>query len=141
MAAATRTVDINVPIDALFAVITDYDRYPDFLDDIEAVNVLQRGDGFAVVEFTLKLIKRVRYTLRMNESAPSKLAWTLEKSKVMKANVGGWELEERENGTRATYTVDVTPRGFVPGSIVKSLTGRTLPATLEAFKKRAESLA
>ena len=141
MAGATRSVDIEVTPEQLFAVITDYENYPNFLDDIESVRVLSRGDDWAVVEFTLNLIKRVSYTLKMKEQGPLRLSWELESSKLMKANNGGWVLETVGGATRATYTVDVKPKGFVPGPIIKSLTGRTLPATLDAFKKRAETLA
>jgi ribosome-associated toxin RatA of RatAB toxin-antitoxin module len=139
MPGASRTVEIDVSPDKLFDIIVDYERYPEFLSDVSSVQVVSRSEGQAVVEYGLNLIKKVSYSLRMREERPHRVSWTLEKSSIMKANVGGWELEALPNGhTRATYTVDVTPRGFVPGPIVSALTGRTLPATLAAFKARAE---
>ena len=139
MPGASRTVEIGVSPDVLFDVIVDYERYPEFLSDVSTVKVLSRGEGEAIVEYGLNLVTTVSYSLRMREERPKRVKWTLEKSSIMKANVGGWELEELPNGhTRATYSVDVTPRGFVPKTIISALTGRTLPATLEAFKKRAE---
>lgn len=139
MPGASQTIEIDVSPDALFDVIVDYERYPEFLSDVASCRVVERGEGEAVVEYGLNLVKKVSYSLRMREERPKRVKWTLEKSRIMKANEGGWELEELPDGrTRATYSVDVTPRGFVPKPIVNALTGRTLPATLAAFKKRAE---
>lgn len=142
MPGASRTVVINAPAEVLFDIITDYESYPSFLSDVAEARVTQRtGDG-AIVQFGLNLIKKVHYSLKMVEVKPTSVRWTLHESSLMKANVGGWTLEALPDGTtRATYEVDVTPRGFVPGPIVNALTGRTLPATLEAFKQRAEARA
>ena len=60
----------------------------------------------------------------------------------MRSNVGGWALRDLGDGrTEATYDVDVVPKGlWVPKSIVNMLTNKSLPSTLEAFKKRAEAI-
>lgn len=142
MPGASRTVVIHAPADVLFDVITDYASYPQFLSDVAEAKILERTDGGALVQFGLNLIKKVHYTLRITEVRPGSVRWVLHESSLMKANDGGWTLEALPDGTtRATYEVDVTPKGFVPGPIVSALTGRTLPATLDAFKQRAEARA
>lgn len=142
MAGASKTILIDAPMDILFEVITDYESYPSFLSDVSEARVVERTSDGAIVEFSLNLIKKVSYTLNIVEDKPSGVRWTLDKSSLMKSNDGGWKLESlTATQTRATYQVDVTPRGFVPGSIVNALTGRTLPTTLEAFKLRAEARA
>ena len=95
----------------------------------------------ADVEFTLNVIKRVTYTLRLTEQPPDKgLTWELVEG-MFKSNSGGWALEELPGGrTKASYEVEVSVGIFVPGAIVNRLVGKTLPATLRAFKERAESL-
>jgi ribosome-associated toxin RatA of RatAB toxin-antitoxin module len=139
MPGVSRTIEINVPPDALFDIIVDYARYPEFLSDMASVKVVSRDGAVAQVEFDLKLMTRVSYVLKMVEERPNKVTWSLVSSGLMKSSDGGWLLEDLGGRTRATYSVDVAPKGFVPGPIVNALTGRTLPATLEAFKKRAES--
>jgi coenzyme Q-binding protein COQ10 len=142
MPGASRTVVIHAPADVLFDVITDYASYPQFLSDVADARLVQRSGDTAIVEFGLNLIKKIHYSLKMTEVRPTSVRWVLHESSLMKANVGGWTLEPLPDGTtRATYEVDVTPKGFVPGPIVNALTGRTLPATLEAFKQRAEARA
>jgi len=141
VAGACQTIDIDVTPAAFFEVIRDYEHYPDFLSDMESVRILSREDGVSDVEFTLNVIKRVTYTLRLTERPPDQgLSWELV-SGMFKSNSGGWSLEALAGGrTRATYEVEVSVGIFVPGAIVNRLVGKTLPATLQAFKARAESL-
>lgn len=141
MAATTQTIEINVPVSDFFAVIRDYASYPEFLNDMESVRIISSSGGVSDVEFTLNVIKRVSYTLRLSENPGCDgLRWELVEG-MFKSNDGGWALEELPGGrTRATYDVDVSVGIFVPGAIVNKLVGKTLPATLAAFKRRAESI-
>lgn len=140
MAAAEQSIVIDVPRDAFMAVIADYARYPEFLRDMKETRILRREDGVADVAFTLHLVKRIEYTLRLVEDAPRGLNWTLVEGDFMR-NEGGWTLEDLDGErTHATYRIDVAVGVFVPGSIVNRLVGQTLPDTLRAFKLRAEAL-
>ncbi|MBW1879900.1 MAG: SRPBCC family protein [Deltaproteobacteria bacterium] len=141
MAGAEQSVIVDVPPDVLFGVIADYEKYPEFLNDMAGARVIESGDGFTVAEFTLNLIKTVRYTIRLTETPPERVSWTLIESNLLKVNNGGWTLEALPGDrTRATYRLEVTIGRFVPKMISNRLTGKTLPATLKAFKERAEGL-
>ena len=64
---------------------------------------------------------------RFTRSAPEKLSWELESATLMKSNSGSWVLEEiSPEVTRATYTVDVAARVFVPKAVINMLVGSTL---------------
>ena len=84
----------------------------------------------------------VKYTLRLTESAPNRVSWTLVDGQMMKSNEGSWVLEAvSPSATRATYTIEVALKGLVPKSVSTGLIDSTLPKTMEAFKARAEKLA
>ena len=140
MAGAEQSIDVAVTPEQFFAVVTDYESYPQFLQDIEAAELLRRGEGSAEARFTLNLIKRISYTLSLLESSPSEVTWSL-KDGPFKRNDGSWRIEAVSGGTRATYRIEVAVGVFLPGAIVNRLVGKTLPATLQAFKRRAEQLA
>ena len=158
MAGAEQSIVVNTSPEVLFKVITDYEKYPQFLSEVSAVRVLERAGNTATVEYELDLIKKVSYTIKLTENAPKGVSWNLVKSSIMKSNDGGWTLEDLGGGkTKATYRLEVgmyrPDTGerlpcvyyihgvgmFVPQRIVDKLTGTTLPETLQAFKKRAES--
>lgn len=140
MATAEQTIDIAVPPAAFFAVVSDVARYPEFIPQMEHVRVLQTDGDTVDAEFTLHLITRIRYSLRLVADAPTSLSWTT-LGGDLRANTGSWTLEALPDGTtRAHYKVAVEVGMFVPGAIVTRLVGRDLPETLRAFKARAESI-
>ncbi len=139
MAKTEQQIVINAPIDRVFDIIVDYERYPEFLPDMRAVQVQSRHDGVAIVSFEIELIMRVGYTLRLVEDRPGSVQWSLETAKMMSSNDGGWRLQDLKNGTtQATYGLEVKLKGLIPKSVSSRLLGTTLPDTLKRFKERAE---
>jgi len=128
-------------MDLLYDVIVDYASYPEFIDDMEAVEIVSTEGETIEAAFTLNLIKRIQYTLELVGERPHKVRWSLVASKLFQHNDGGWDLEQiGENKTRATYSIDVGFGLAVPKAISNRLIGSSLPRTLESFKARAESL-
>ncbi len=138
MAEAERTVEARADREAFFDVVTDYAAYPEFVPGIESVDVLSRSAGRARVRFQLHIVRSISYTLDLVEDRPGSVAWTLVEGDLA-ANTGSWTLAESERGSVATYKVRVEVGMFVPGAIVSRLVGETLPATLDAFARRAEA--
>lgn len=144
MPKTEKEIVIEAPIDRVFDIITDYERYPEFLHDMKGVRVESRhdGGGVAIVHFELELIMRISYTLRLEEDRPHTVCWTLEHAKMLKENTGGWRLTETPQGhTHAVYGLEIKLRGLIPKSVSTRLAGQTLPKTLQCFKERAESQA
>ena len=140
MAEAQHTIDVAVPIETLYRVIAEVEHYPAFVPQMEHVRVLRREAQVVDAEFTLHLITRLHYTLRLVGTPPSGLRWSL-LSGDFRANAGSWTLSSLpDGGTRAQYRLHVEVGVFVPGAIVTRLVGRDLPETLRAFKARAESI-
>ena len=142
MAGAKHTTLFNVSLDALWDVITDYEGYPDFVADLESLELLTRNGNEVYATYVITMMgKRVKYTLKHTETPKKKLVWEMTEGKLFKFNNGGWELKPRgDDKVEATYTVDV---GFpiyipVPKSAIDSLTGTKLPAMMKAFEDRAK---
>ena len=140
MPAATRSIDVNVPPARLMEIITDFAAYPQFLPEMEEATVLRRDGDVWVARFAVKIVRRIEYTLRLVKESETALSWTLVEG-AFRANNGGWKLAPLDGGskTRADYSIDLDVGMFVPGTVMKTLVGQSLPATLEAFKRRAES--
>lgn len=138
MAGAEKTIDIDATPEEVFAVITDYEAYPEILKEIESAQIRSRVGNQVEADFTINLIKRVSYTLALTENPPLHLAWRAVKG-PFKTNIGSWRLERLRDGrTRAHYAVEVTVGVFVPKSISNRVVGQSLPAILESFKRRIE---
>lgn len=140
MSRVEETIVIDAPLAKVWGVITDYERYPEFLPEMTAVSVVSRHDNVVVAKFDLEIMMRFSYSLRLEEEAPTSLAWTLDSASMMVSNSGGWQLVAEGSTTRATYVLDVELKGLIPKSVKDRLVGMTLPQTLERFKRRAEGL-
>jgi len=144
MAQVTKEVLIDVPVEAFYDLVVDYERYPEFVPGIRACRV-RNGTGDKHVEYELDLgVKRIRYVLQMVEQRPTRVAWSLVSGEMMKVSNGSWDLSPADGRTRALYTVDIqiSRPPLVPQAIVDrvsdELTRVQLPRTLQAFKTRAE---
>jgi ribosome-associated toxin RatA of RatAB toxin-antitoxin module len=145
--SVSRELVIGVPRDALFDVIVDYDRYPEFVPSVRGCRVTRRAGTAIDAEYEVDLgLKRIKYTLRHVEERPSRLTWSLVGGEWMKVSNGSWDLAEEGGSTRARYTVEIqiARPPLVPQSLVDRVTDELtrvqLPRTLDAFKARAEGL-
>lgn len=142
MKSAVQSIEVGVSPDRFYALITDFERYPDFVPhqtDARVIVAEPDRDHWRVA-FELTIVKKLRYTLDLKGESGRSLEWTLVEGEWMKATLGGWTLEALDDGKRtlATYRVDIDVDGFVPRTVTNTLAERTLPSTLEAFKKEAE---
>lgn len=139
MAKVTESIDIDAAPETCFKVITDYEKYPSFLKETKSVVVRKKTGQTAEVTYSIEVIKKISYTLKMVGKPFSNITWSLLEGDMMKKNSGEWSLKEAGKGkTRASYSVDIEFGIFVPGMISKMLVGSNLPSMLKAFKKRIE---
>ncbi|OJH37060.1 type II toxin-antitoxin system RatA family toxin [Cystobacter ferrugineus] len=140
MAGASRSIVINAPPEKLFDVITQYEKYPEFLSEVKKIRVLERKENTVKIQYEVDVIKTIRYTILVTEERPKRMSWTFVEGEVMKDNKGSWVLEpDGQGGTKATYTVELALGPLVPKAIVNALTETSLPKMLESFKRRAEA--
>jgi coenzyme Q-binding protein COQ10 len=140
MAEATRSIDIKAPVEKVFRIISDYERYPEFLPEVKRVSTSDRSGNRVKVHYEVEVIKRIKYTLELSEEPPHRVRWSFVEGELMRDNRGSWLLEAAgPDQTRATYSIEMALGPLVPKAIVKALVETSLPKMLEAFKKRAES--
>ena len=139
MPGATRTIVINAPVEKVFDVITQYERYPEFLPEVKEVRVANRQGSTLELHYKVDVVKTVRYSIRVTEERPTRMSWSFIEGEMMKDNKGSWVLEAQgEKQTKATYTVEMALGALVPKAIVNALVETSLPKMLDAFKRRAE---
>jgi coenzyme Q-binding protein COQ10 len=141
MAGAKHTTVMNVPLDALWEVITDYDGYPQFVEGLESIRITRKEGKSTFAEYVVSMFgKKVKYTLKHTESPKKGLKWTMVEGEFFKSNDGSWELKAKgEDQVEATYTVDVGFPLLVPKAIVNTLTGTQLPSMMKAFEDVAKA--
>ncbi|MCS6838352.1 MAG: SRPBCC family protein [Bdellovibrionaceae bacterium] len=138
MAQVVHTEVFNCSPETFFKIVTDYEKYPEFLSDVKKIRILKNEGDRKLVEYTISVIKTFVYQLWMTEKPFKEVSWELAGGDLFKKSEGYWKLESLEGGkkTRATYGVDVEFNFLVPKPIAKALVNSNLPSMMESYHKR-----
>jgi coenzyme Q-binding protein COQ10 len=140
MPAASHTEVFNCTVPEFFKIISDYEKYPQFLQEVKECKVLKKDGAKKLAEFKVSVIKTFTYQLWMTEQEPSHVSWEFASGDVFKTSTGSWKLEDDAGKCKAYYNVDATFGIFVPGPIAKTLLSVNLPAMMKSYHKRVKEL-
>ena len=140
MASAETSEEFTCTAKQLFSIITDYEKYPEFLTEVKECKIIETNGNNKLVEFSVSVIKNFTYRLKMTEEPNNKITWELDSGDIFKVSNGSWELSEEGNKTTAKYWVEAKFKGFVPGPVAKALVSVNLPNMMASYHKRIEEL-
>ena len=136
---ATALGVVQAPVEAVWDAVTDYDGYVEFMPQVVESRVDRVEDGAVTVTNVLKiLVKRIRYTIRLElDRARHRVEWR-QLEGDLKANEGSWALEPFGDGrTLATYSVRIEVGFLVPQGVVDRLTRGSFGQLFQAIRDRA----
>jgi len=117
----TAEVEIDAPLDEVWAVVEDVLTAPDWQGGLEALTALEHDDEGrpTLVESVSDIkVRKVTTQVRFSYEPPTRLSWTQEKGDL-KSVEGSWQLEDLGGGrTRATYSLDGDP-GRMLGLLIR----------------------
>jgi len=141
MATTSVTEIFDCRPEQLYDILTDYEKYPEFLSEVKSCKVIAQEGDKPIVEYEVSIIKTIRYRLKMDQVRPARVAWSFVDGDMFKANSGAWELRDLGNGkTEVKYSIEVKFNMFVPGMIEKQLVKVNIPGMMAAYKKRVKVL-
>lgn len=141
MAGTTQVEVFNCTPEEFYAIVSDYESYPEFLKEVKECKVVESKGKTKIVEYKVNVIKNFTYKLKMTETPEKKISWEFAGGDIFKTSDGSWSVEPEGKGKcKATYTVDATFSMFVPGPIAKALVSVNLPAMMQAYRDRIKKL-
>ncbi len=140
MASAETTQVFNCSPNEFYAIISDYEKYPEFLNEVKSCQIIRSEPNRKLVEFNVSLIKTFSYSIWMTEEPTKKISWVFASGDIFKTLSGHWLLEDEAGKTRATYALDASFSLFVPGPIAKGLVNANLPNMMSSYQKRVKEL-
>jgi coenzyme Q-binding protein COQ10 len=140
MASAQTTEIFSCTPPQFYKIITDYEKYPDFLQEVKECKVLKSESSRKLVEFTVTVVKNFKYSLWMTETENQEVRWEFAGGDIFKTSSGSWKLSDEAGKCRGVYSVDATFNMFVPGPIAKALVSVNLPNMMSAYHKRVAEL-
>ena len=140
MAGTKHTTVMDISLDALWDVITDYAGYPDFVEGLEKLTITKKEGNCTWAQYELNMFgKKIKYVLKHTEKPKKHLEWEMVEGEFFKHNNGSWDLKEKgKEQVEATYSVDAGFPLLVPKAIVNTLTGSQLPSMMKAFEDHAK---
>jgi ribosome-associated toxin RatA of RatAB toxin-antitoxin module len=140
---AERMVVSGTP-ERCLAVVTDVERYPEWVSDLKAVEVLERDEEgrASVVAFRAAAFGRsTSYTLQYDYSGlPDEIAWAQKQGDLTSRLDGSYHFAATADGeTEVTYKLTVDLRVPIPGFVKRRAEGHILHAAVRDLKSRVES--
>lgn len=147
---------INAPRSTVLQVLTDYEKYPEFMPNISKIEIVEQTDNVSVLNYTLTLplgkIKKYRLKISVTEpeNQSSIVQWQLQEwpglkiEETIKDTTGYWLIKEKnEKHSLVLYHVytDPGPIPFGLGWIVDVLSKNSVPEALLQTRFRTEKLA
>ena len=140
MANATTTEIFNCTPAQFYKIVSDYEKYPEFLSEVRGCRVLKSEGNRKLVEYTVNVVKNFKYSLWMAEIENVEVKWEFAGGDIFKTSTGYWKMAEEGGKCRASYAVDATFNLFVPSPIAKALVSVNLPNMVSAYHKRVAEL-
>ena len=143
---STQSITILAPADRVAAVICDFKRYPDWVDALKQVEILEEyEDGYAAqVRFVIDAgVMADDYTLEYAYADDiSRIEWHLvAPSKTQNAQRGSYDLDDAGDGrTTVTYTLEVELSIGMLGMFRRKAEKMIMDTALKQLKQRVESL-
>jgi len=143
--SGTQSTEIAAGAPAVFAILSDLERYPDWQTFLQRVTVRERdpeGRASLVEAHADAKVTALRLELRATHEPTRRVAWRSEGGDV-KALDGAFEIAELgPERTRVTFTLQVDPGrklGFLlRGAVADRLRDRVLDGMLDGLREHAE---
>lgn len=140
MAQADMDKTYDVSAEKYFSAITEYEKYPDFVDGVKKVKIERKGNQVKG-DYELSMMgKDMSYTINITEDPVKKtIDWTLDKSSFFKVNKGAWKIESTgANSCKVNYSLEIELSFSVPSFLLKGGVKTSLPTMMNSFYERAK---
>ena len=130
---ASETITIGAPLERVWAIASDIERYPEWAHDVTSVSVRSRDDQGrpAEVEFRASALGRsTHYVLAYDYSgAPGRLSWTMVSGDIQRSIDGAYVLTDLDRPrTEVRYELAIDLAVPLPGFVKRRAERRILNA-------------
>ena len=140
MASAQTTETFNCSAENFFNIVSDFEKYPEFLPEVKSVKIYKNTAEYKEMEYHVSLIKTFKYKLKVIEKKPYSVQFEFIGGDVFKTMKGSWNIEPKGDQCQVKYHVEATFGLLVPGPMANTLVSVNLPLMINNFKTRVKKL-
>ena len=148
MPTVNSSIEINAPLEQVYAIAKDNASFPEFMDDVQSLTPVESEGGRVVSDFVgvvAAFALKIRWRQEDLWDDETHTCKFQQLSGDYDKLVGEWRFSETETGTRfesdLEYEYRVPGLGPLVAKVVHSLVVKNVDGILEAIKKRAENAA
>jgi ribosome-associated toxin RatA of RatAB toxin-antitoxin module len=136
---ASQTVTVTASAQECFDALTDYERLPDWQRALKRVEVIERGDDGAVVEYVLDAkLREVSYRLQLAYDAPRALTTTYVSGDFRDLSAA-WRFADNGDGTTdVLLELRIDPGRFIPGPVRSVVQDVVMGRAMSDLKRHVE---
>ncbi len=139
-----QSIEIPATPEAIFDVLADLERYPEWITAMRAVEVLERDadDMPSKVRFEVDaMVKVITYVLTYEFNRPKVISWVADPGDDIKEMVGSYELAPLESGgTDVVYALRVDYGFPLPGFLRHQAEKQLVSTALRGLRKRVRQV-
>ncbi|HLJ53400.1 MAG TPA: SRPBCC family protein [Chthonomonadaceae bacterium] len=145
-----QSVTIQAPIDHVYGIAKNVEAFPQFMEDLQSLNLLERSDdGARTVTEWVGIIREFRMTVKWVQEDRWNDATHRDEFTMLRGDMdrmeGFWQFTAGGGATRFDSLVDYEYNVPLIGAMVKALIKKkmtdNLQATMDAIKRQAEASA
>lgn len=140
MASAQTQETFNCTTEEFFKIVSDYEKYPEFLTEVKSVKIYKNAASTKEMEYHVSLIKTFKYKLKVTEVLNKSINFEFIGGDVFKTMKGSWQLTDKNGKCAVNYNVEATFGLLVPDAVAKPLVSANLPLMITNFKKRIKEI-
>jgi ribosome-associated toxin RatA of RatAB toxin-antitoxin module len=135
---------IRAPLDRVYALAKDVERFPEFMPDLESVRVLERTSAGTVTQWVGVVQGRKIRWVEEDEWDDGRHVCTFrQRSGDFNRYQGTWRFEPAPEGTRTSldveFELDIPLAGALLSNLVRALMRKNCESMLAALKGRLET--
>lgn len=147
MPVVNSSIEINGPIDQVYALAKDIESFPEFMPDVKSVRIAERSeDGSVVVSEWVGIVKEFKTTVKWTEKdiwddGARTCTFSLVKGDYSKYS-GFWRFTDLGGRTRFESEIEVEYDVPLVGALIKGIIAKKMKENvdnmLEAIKGQVE---
>ncbi|SPM39196.1 Ribosome association toxin PasT (RatA) of the RatAB toxin-antitoxin module [Mycobacterium numidiamassiliense] len=144
MPVLSKTVDVDADAAAIMAIVSDFERYPEWSEGVKGCWVLARYDDGRPSQLRLDAVYQGfegTYIQAVYYPGPNQIQTVMQQGELFKKQDQLFSVVEVGASSLLTVDVDVETSMPIPAPMVKSMLGNVLEHLAENLKQRAEQLA
>jgi uncharacterized protein YndB with AHSA1/START domain len=132
-------IQVPAPRSAVFAVLSDYARYPQWVPGCEKCSIVSAQGQISTIEIVMNSMKRTTMGLRFDVEPDQLLKFELVSSKDVKAYAGSYKLmNSTEGGTLLVTELELDAGPLAPKFMVDRMVKSSIDATGVALQKQVK---